>query len=82
MGGVFWKSQAQLQTEELKKQTELLQKKVNDQEKMLKLIILNTKTLIKSLSGHIHDTELIKEINNLLDQQDKLLNENILDNPF
>ena len=82
MGGIFWKSQAQLQTEELKNQTELLQRKIDNQEKMLKIIILNTKALITTLSSHIDDKNIIKDINKLLDEQEKILNENLSEEKF
>ena len=75
MGGIFWKSKAELQAEELKKQTELLQRKIDNQEKMLKIIILNTKALITTLSSHIDDKNIIREINKLLDEQEKILKE-------
>ena len=59
-------------------QTEQLIKIIERQEKMLKLLILNTKTLITSLSSHIDDKNLIHQIQELLDQQDKLINDNYL----
>ena len=77
MGGNSSRRQAELQTEELWRQNELLKRKIENQEKLLKIVILNTKVLVASLSNSVDDKNIITNLNKLLDQQEQILNENL-----
>lgn len=77
MGGNSSRRQAELQTEELRRQNELLKRKNENQEKLLKIVILNTKVLVASLSNSVDDKNIITNLNKLLDQQEQILNENL-----
>lgn len=59
MGGNSSRRQAELQTEELRRQNELLKRKNENQEKLLKIVILNTKVLVASLSNSVDDKNII-----------------------
>ena len=61
------------ENENLKKENDLLKKTIENQEKMLKLNVLNTRMIILSLSNHIRDESIIKELHKLLDEQEKLI---------
>lgn len=77
MGGNSSRRQAELQTEELRRQNELLKRKNENQEKLLKIVILNTKVLVASLSNSVDVKNIITNLNKLLDQQEQILNENL-----
>ena len=77
MGGNSSRRQAELQTEELRRQNELLKRKNENQEKLLKIVILNTKVLVASLSNSVDVKNIITNLNKLLDQQEQILNKNL-----
>ena len=60
---------------EIEARNMLLLKQIQKQEQMLKLLVLNTKMIINTLSPYIDNKELVKKLTDLLDQQERLVNQ-------
>ena len=72
MGSLFSKS-SDNENEELKRRNDLLEKQIEKQDKMLQILVLNVKMIINTLSPHIDDKQVVQNLNNLLDQQEKII---------
>ena len=59
--------------EELIRRNELLEKQIEKQDKMLQILVLNVRMIINTLSPHIDDKQVVQNLNNLLDQQEKII---------
>ena len=72
MGCLFSRS-SDNENEELKRRNDLLEKQIEKQDKMLQILVLNVKMIINTLSPHIDDKQVVQNLNNLLDQQEKII---------
>ena len=72
MGSLFSRS-SDNENEELKRRNDLLEKQIEKQDKMLQILVLNVKMIINTLSPHIDDKQVVQNLNNLLDQQEKII---------
>lgn len=72
MGSLFSKS-SDNENEELKRRNDLLEKQIEKQDKMLQILVLNVRMIINTLSPHIDDKQVVQNLNNLLDQQEKII---------
>ena len=61
------------ENEELKRRNDLLEKQIEKQDKMLQILVLNVRMIINTLSPHIDDKQVVQNLNNLLDQQEKII---------
>ena len=72
MGSLFSRS-SDNENEELKRRNDLLEKQIEKQDKMLQILVLNVRMIINTLSPHIDDKQVVQNLNNLLDQQEKII---------
>ena len=72
MGCLFSRS-SDNENEELKRRNDLLEKQIEKQDKMLQILVLNVRMIINTLSPHIDDKQVVQNLNNLLDQQEKII---------
>ena len=75
MGSLFSRSSdnENNENEELKRRNDLLEKQIEKQDKMLQILVLNVRMIINTLSPHIDDKQVVQNLNNLLDQQEKII---------
>ena len=75
MGSLFSRSSdnENNENEELKRRNDLLEKQIEKQDKMLQILVLNVRMIINTLSPNIDDKQVVQNLNNLLDQQEKII---------
>lgn len=71
--GCLFSRNSDNENEELKRRNDLLEKQIEKQDKMLQILVLNVKMIINTLSPHIDDKQVVQNLNNLLDQQEKII---------